>query len=323
MNKHSIGILITSRNNYKMMDIFWGPRIKNGAYTVLNIDEDSSSEQKALGKSICSKYGFTYMDREKRGILYNIDSAIRFFGDGVKYIVWFQTDCWPLQDHFFPSFEKLVDSKQLDDFGIVGFNSLAENILERHNYDVMIDELKADNMPIGVMARSPLECGDQWYCGIKSRRIKRAINGKLFRKPFAVEIIAWFGAAVNVQKYKEHIDIDHPFQWSHSWDDICLQFLRQNIYNITLPSLYIDHRPDLKPKCGLPKRAARLAYKGDDTYHSLVGFTEKEWKKVWGFEYDNRKTFKKTIKKYKRTLLHKFYNHNPQEGPLKIFDIQS
>jgi len=317
---HSIGILITSRNNYSMMDKIWAKRINNREYPVLNIDEDSSNDQKKLGRDICKKYKFTYIDREKRGILHNIDSAIRFFGEKVKYIVWFQTDCWPLQEDFFFNFEKLVDSGQLNDFGTVGFNSLAENILEQHNYDKMIKKLKKNKMPIGVLARSPLEACDGWYCGVKSRRIKRPINGELFTNPFAIEIVAWFGAAINVEKYKT-IDIEHPFEWSHSWDDICCQFLKQDIYNVALPSFYIDHRTDLKPQCGLPLRAARLAYKGDDTYHSLVGFTEKEWKKVWGFEYDNRKTFEKVKDKYKDTLLHRFYYHNPQNGPYKTFDI--
>ena len=75
----------------------------------------------------------------------------------------------------------------------------------------------------------------------------------------------------------------------------------------------------MKPEGNVPLRAVRKAYKGDDTYHSLVGFTEKEWKRVWGFEYDNRKTFKKVADKYKGTLLHDFYHHDPEKGPTKQF----
>ncbi len=318
----SIAILITSRNNYGMMDKFWAPRINNGKYQVLNIDEDSSKDQKIIGQDICTKYGFAYMDRDVRGIHNNVTTAIKKFGPKIKFIVWFQTDCWPIQEDFFHRFENLVNSGHLDDFGIVGFNGMGENILERKNYLKMLKKIKKNKMPIGVVARSPLETGDQWYCGVKSRRIKQPIPDiDDFRKPFAVAIVAWFAAGINVSKFTEHIDTTHPFQWFRSWDDICCQFLQKNIYNVTLPSFYVDHRPDLKPEGGSPKRAVRLAYKKDDSFHSLIGFTEKEWKAVWGFEYDNRETFIDVKERYRDTLLYKFYKHDPQKGPLKTFDF--
>lgn len=316
----SIGILITSRNNYDFMAKFWAKRINAGHYPVLNIDEDSKPEQKALGQQICKEYGFNYIDREKRGMLNNIDTAIRFFGDSIKYIVWFQTDCWPLQTDFFDRFNTLVESGQLDEFGAVGFNGMADNILETHNYEKLVGHINDDDFPIAVVARSPLEEGDSWYCGVKSRRIKDPIlKHHLFRNAFSVEIVAWFAAAINVSQFKKHMDLAHPFEWFHCWDDICFQFLNKNIHNVTIPWLFVDHRPDLKPAGGSPLRAVRLAYKGDNTYHSLVGFTEKEWKKVWGFEYDNRKTFKKCKDRYRDTLLMQFYRHKMQDGPLRIF----
>jgi len=262
----SIGILITSRNNYEFMDKFWLKRINSGKYPVLNIDEDSNKEEKSYGKKICKRDGVAYLDREKRGMLNNILTASKHFGDKCKFIVWFQTDCWPLQNNFFPEFEKLVDSDQLEPFGCVGFNGIADNIVERNRYNKMLNALKKKEIPIGIVARSPLETGDQWYSGVASRRIKKALSKPdEFRKPFSVEITAWFGTAVNVQKYKEHIDIEHPFEWFHCWDDICMQFLNKNIHNITLPHLCVDHRPDLKPEGGSPERAVRLAYKKDDT----------------------------------------------------------
>ena len=58
-----IGILVTSRNNYEFMRQFWSKRINNRSYEVLNIDEDSSDEQKKLGKDICKNHGFAYLDR--------------------------------------------------------------------------------------------------------------------------------------------------------------------------------------------------------------------------------------------------------------------
>jgi hypothetical protein len=129
-----IGVLLTSRNNYDFMEKFWIPRTIESCdinCKVLNIDEDSTGEEKKKGKNICQKYNLYFLDREERGMHHNIDTAIKFFGDSVKYIIWFQHDCWPLQNNFFNIFDDLVLSGRLDNFGTVGFNGLAQNIFKR------------------------------------------------------------------------------------------------------------------------------------------------------------------------------------------------
>jgi len=322
-----IGILITSRNNYAFMEDQWIKHIKQiddyNQFDIINIDEDSTEEQKKLGRELCKKNNIIYMDREERGMHHNILTAANYLEPkGVEYIVWFQHDAWPLQKDFFSSFNDLVSTGKLAPFGTVGFNGLGENILEQHNYHRMVEEMHNNEIPIGVLARSPLERGDQWYCGVKSRRIKSPILcHEKYKKPFSVESLAWFAASINISKFRQFINVNHPFYWFRCWDDICFQFLKNNIHNLVLPSYYVAHRPDLKTGSNVPKRSVRLAYKGKDDFHSLVGFTDKEWKKVWGFFYDKRASFGKVESKYKKTLLYEFYNHNMHEGPLKTFDI--
>ena len=322
----SIGILITSRNNYEFMEKFWAPRVQGvnckRDFPILNIDEDSSDEEKDHGKKVCHDFAIDYIDREERGMHNNLVTAANHFDSSVKYIVWFQTDCWPLQGNFFRQFNTEVESGVLDNFGVIGFNGIAENIVERDNYDRQIDEMKNGRMPISIVARSPLEPGDQWYSGVESRRIKKAIDPRKFKRPFSVEIVAWFAAAISVDMLKEHIVPDDRFPWFHCWDDICFQFLKKNIHNITLPHLYVDHRPDLKPEGGVPLRAVRNAKKGVETYHPKSGYDPKYWIDAWGFDYDKRETFKKVAKKYKGTLISDFYQHDPQNGPLRVFDLQ-
>ena len=48
-------------------------------YTILNIDEDSTPENKKIGREVCKKYGIHYMDREIKGLQNNIKSACSFF----------------------------------------------------------------------------------------------------------------------------------------------------------------------------------------------------------------------------------------------------
>jgi len=320
----SLAILLTSRNNYRFMREFWAPRINNGTFPVLNIDEDSNEDEKLLGKKICKDFDFIYKDREERGLLKNLTTAFKFFKpQGVKHIVWFQTDCWPLQFDFFDRLNDLSNTGWLDQFGVIGFNSLAQNILEQHNYDIMLQDLKDGGEPLGVLGRCPLSKSAPWYCSIKTRRIKHPLRDPdKFRKPFAVESAAWFAAMVGIEKYQQHIDDSQPFHFHKSFDSIAYQFLVKNIYNVTLPSFYVDHRPDLKPESGLPERSVRFAYKGKDIYHSLVGFKPDEWKQQWGFVFDRRETFKAVKKRYKGTLLYRFYKHDSiEDGPLEIFEL--
>jgi hypothetical protein len=321
-----IGLLITSRNNYRFFDEFWAPRIQehNSGYCVLNIDEDSNKKERALGIESCKRHGVVFKDREQRGMHHNLLTAADFFRPlGIEYIVWFQSDSWPLQDYFYDKLNDLVSTGWLDQFGVIGFNGIAQNILEQKNYDRMVKDLYKGKEPIGVIGRCPLSARSPWYCSLKTRRIKHPLRDPdKFRKPFAVESAAWFAAMIGIKRLRRDIDPSHEFYFHKSWDDIAYQCLVKNIYNITLPSFYADHRPDLKPESGLPERSVRFAYKGNDAYHSLVGFKPDEWKKQWGFVFDDRESFKKVRKKFKKNLLYRFYEHDSiEKGPLEVFDL--
>ena len=80
INMKKIGILFTSRNNYDMLDK-WLTEHDYENFDVLNIDEDSSVDEKSLGKKICEKHKIQYMDREERGMLNNIDTSQRYFSE--------------------------------------------------------------------------------------------------------------------------------------------------------------------------------------------------------------------------------------------------
>ena len=78
MNK-KIGILFTSRNNYNLL-YNWLNKVDTEGFDILNIDEDSESEDKESGKAICDKFGVVYQDREERGMQNNLTTACNYFG---------------------------------------------------------------------------------------------------------------------------------------------------------------------------------------------------------------------------------------------------
>jgi len=326
-----IGILMTSRNNYDFMRGAWCSNVidkcDGDMFEILNIDEDSSAEEKEKGKKLCSDYkNMTYMDREEPGMHHNIENAIKFFGSEVEYIIWFQHDCWPIQDNFFTEFSNFVKSGNLSQFGLICFNTLAQNFYrkDKESFDKLKKDFKDGKKPLGTLTRCHLESpvtGEYYYSGRKSKRIKHEVDKKLFSKPFACSEANFFCQAINVKNYKEFIDVDRPFHFFRSWDDISIQFLSNNIYNLVIPSLYMEHRPDKKRDYDLPYLSVRLANKGKNTYHSISGHKEKEWKKVWGWNRDKPETFEAVKNRYKGTLVYDFYKYDYRKGPLKVFDI--
>ena len=72
------GILFTSRNNYDLLD-YWLNKVNTENLFILNIDEDSTPENKIKGKQVCEKHNVTYLDREDRGMQNNLTTACTIF----------------------------------------------------------------------------------------------------------------------------------------------------------------------------------------------------------------------------------------------------
>ena len=157
----SAGIFLISKNNYDFLDKYWEKNFPYEGFEVLNIDEGSSPEEQEKGKAICEKYGFTYMDRKTPGLHSNVELGCKYFKEkGVKFLTWWQHDCWPQEKDFMDDFEDLVNTGKLDDFGTVGFNGFATDV--NRNYD-----MRKMTYPIGILGRGCLT-KRQWYLGTKS-----------------------------------------------------------------------------------------------------------------------------------------------------------
>jgi len=317
----TVGTFVISKNNYRFLEKHWWPHMKplvDGP--VLNIDEGSDDEQKAIGKKMCESYGIEYQDRDRAGVQWNALKAAKYFKEkGCKWMIWFQHDCWPLDNDFYPEFQKMIDSGKLDDFGTVGFNALATDMAKNHAHHM---KLKNRGLkPLGVLCRAPLE-GYNFYTTY-SHNPKKNIPidmDERWHNPFSIESVCWFAIGVNIDKYLSNIKQDEDLRFHLAWDDVCFQFLNQNIHNVALPNLYIEHRPDLKPAMELPLNSAKYTKSSNNSYYFENVEHLDIWRDKWGFEWANRKSFNSVKNRYKNTLLWDFYHHDPQTGPLKVFD---
>jgi len=306
-----LGILFTSRNNYELLDS-WMKKVNTEEFRILNIDEDSTEENKKVGVDICHKNNIVYMDREERGMQNNISTASRHFkSKGIDWIIWFQHDCFPLTENFFSKLNEFLHRKTLSEFGVIGFNAHHTQLSHKRYRDGFRD--------LNDTARTPLEPGDLWYRKKEywSNTAVDYSNG--FDKPFAVESVAWYSAVVNIDMYEKYITPTDDYHFFHAWDDIAFQFLYNNIYNICLFQFNVLHDQQSKKEFNIPTNSPRA---GDlrEHYYGKWGMLE-VWKDRWGFDYMDRNTFETVKDHYKDTLLWDFYHHDPTNGPLKSFDL--
>jgi len=308
------GILITSRNNYSLLKE-WHGLLNNPEQEILSIDEDSTEEQKELGKEICSDLGITYIEREERGMLFNVITACDYFEKkGIEWILYSHTDCYPLTENFWQRIENYISDGKLDEYGVVGFNVL-------HGPEDL-RQWNGDDTPVRTIARTPLEPGDNWYRHIDRGHPTRYVHPEGEKRPFVVESVMWSAAMINIKQYKKYIIPTGDYQFHMSWDDIAFQFLYNNIYNVVLPQFTFNHDQERKVKHGIPKSSPS---EGKDREHYSGKWGHNQvWKERWGFEFANpesRIEFEQVKDAYEGTLLVDFYNHDPINGPMKFLDF--
>jgi len=311
-----IGILLTSRNNYSMLEE-WCALVNREGFPVLNIDEDSNLSNKEFGKAVCKYNDIHYMDREERGLQNNLTTATNYFKElGIEWFIWFQHDCWPLTGSFFTKFNSMADSGKLDEFGTVGFNVL------NGDWELTHWDPATGHAPLMTTARSPLEIGDDWYRHPDKYPDKEGVNyANFFTTPFAVESICWTSIALNCKQFTKHIEPCSDYQFYHAWDDICFQFLNKNVYNIVIPWFHMGHNQEIKRSHGIAISSSQKDHPLREHYFGKWGHLD-VWEERWGFRYGERDTFEAVKDRYKGTLLERFYNHCPNKrGPLETFPM--
>ena len=135
--------------------------------------------------------------------------------------------------------------------------------------------------------------------------------------PIAIESPVDMILSFNVNLFKKYIKVTDEYHLFCAWDDICMQFLENDIYNVTLPNLQAFHNQNFKGN-KIPKKSANSAKNGNTKHFGRFDHFE-YWKSRWGWERDDvRETF--PLEKYEGTLIGKFYSHDYKRGPMRIFD---
>ena len=320
--KDKLIVYISSRNNYEMLV---GEVLKNNNFKdirLINIDDNSSDQQKKIGRDICRERNITFIENNGRGLFCAARTAIEYVSQEhpeCKFVYWTSHDCFPITENMFLRLEEVIESGQLDSFGCVGFNTIWKKFM------MDISEFESQNLEgryCGALGRACLTPvpGAGWY-----RPSDFDMTWDKWGKSVAVESVVDMNFMINVRLFIDNVDVDtsyHHFCWG---DDLCLQFLKSGIYNIALASFYVYHDQDIKKAYGIPVNSYRAAKRGD-MYHFCEPDSHFDvWHKKWGFQREWQKNpghIENSVKeKYNKTLIGDFMNHDYSKGPLKCFPI--
>jgi len=308
----TIAPFLSSRNNYDMIENIFLRNVELEDYKLYNIDDKSELEEVEKGKKICERNDITFIENQDRGLQWAWHTMVNEVDDDIKFVIWCTHDMIPLTPNFFKRLETLSSSGKLDDFGIIGFNTIGPQC------DVFEQSQIPDNY-CGILGKAPLmqlPGRGGWY-----RASDMHLPWETYGTPFAVESPTDMCWMINVKLFKEYIEPSNNYHLFLAPEDVSFQFLYNNIYNIVLPDIRIWHDQRLKTQVNIPVKSASAAKKGDSKHFGHYGPHLEFWKERWGWERDNRKEFEDLKENYKGTLIYEFYHHNHEDGPLKSFDI--
>jgi len=314
---------ISSRNNYEMLQNEVLNNVKFQGVEFINIDDNSSFDQQSIGRKICIDNKITYLNNEGRGLFMAAKTAIDFISKNrldCKYVFWLTHDCYPITEDFFIKINKLIESGKLDQFGCVGFNTIWKKFsMSREEF--ITKELEGKYC--GALGRAVLVNvpGVGWY-----RSSDFDLPWNVWGKSIAVESVVDMNMMINVKNFNKYIVADSNFQHFCWGDDLCLQFLNNNVYNLTLSHLYVYHDQSLKSKYNIPENSLRAAQSGDRYYFCHPDQHLSHWKDKWKFDRnwqnENNNNDLKHIKNlYSNTLINLFIEHDYLTGPVKIFNL--
>ncbi len=322
-NLNNLIIYVSGRNNYDMLEFEVLKNINFERYEFICVDDNSCEDEILKGERICKENDIVFLKNKNRGVQWATQTLIDFINENrpeCKYIVCFQHDIIPLSKQFFSKFSEMIETRKLDNFGTIGFNVLDNGKYTHKAYGNWKHGVETFGM-LGLCHLSITSSRDKrWLC--PSQNFNLLSNPSLWNKPFAIEIPAWTCVAINVSNWNKFIQPTDGYQF-HLWlPSIAMQFLKHNIYNITIPSLYLFNHQELKLKYNIPDNSAKASKNGDTFHFGEYQIGHDTWKKQFGWEYDNTtETLKDAVVQYPNSLIERFYHHNITKGPLKVFDI--
>lgn len=339
-----IAIIISSKNNYEMLE---NEVLKNNDFEnfqFINIDDNSNFEQIKIGQKICKKHKIKFIKNKDYGIQWAVQTAIDYLDESIEWLICLQHDCYPLSQNFYSRINKLVLDKKLEKFSALGFNFLQEH---NRNSDLMQQIGRyfcgeRDLSCLGIMhfsyktffkiflakrvlAKYPTIPNDNFIRKIIYNLNKNNIINKNFTKPFIIEMPWWPIVGININLWKKFITPTNQLRLHMWFPDVMMTFNKENYPCLILPKLYCLNNQSLKTKYKIMRNSADANKNINQmsNFFGEYGSHLKFFKEKWGWNYERVKwtLTKRTMNKYKGTLIEKYSKHNIKNGPLKTIKL--
>ena len=320
MDKNNLIIYVSSRNNYDMLEneVL---KINFEGFEFINVDDKSSTDEIEKGKRICKANGVVFLENKSRGVQMATQTLIDFINEKRPYCKWiicFQHDIKPITKKFFSRISKIIKDGKIDDFGAIGFNVLDNGKYTGNSLSVFEKGEQPAGM-LGLCHLSKLAPSQRWISVKHNPKLLKKYEN--IKEPFLIDFPMWAAIGINVKIWNNVIVATTDYHFHLWFPDIAMQLNKNNKPLVVFPRLYCFNQQHIKEKYGIPNNSAHSAKKGNDYHFGEWGPHFENFKKRWGWDYENvEKTF--PLDKYKNTLIEELFKHDPYSGPLKIYKIE-
>lgn len=323
LNKgHKFCVLFATSNYY---DMFHECLYKNSKsdwkdVVVLNVDINSTVEDKKKGQEICSELGIHFVnpDINYTGCQQSVAAADEYLlkeNIDVDWIVQFQHDVFPAVSDFWTRLDDNLNhiEEHKDKISMFGANVYQyvgyQEALELADHpDQIIRHRTGTATGRGCLERGILDKGC-WY--------KDLPDDYYLQKYFVVESPMWTCGGFNRKLFRENIIPDVQMKFELWPDDIAHQFLKKNFINVSFPDLLTIHDHALKPASCVSINRGNTVQK--DYGPEQLRFIEKHgWR--WGYRQYDGPLFKDIQDQYLDTMQEKIYSNSLSEGPKLVDD---
>lgn len=293
-------IFISARDNYRLLYDLLLPVIATNFpdYQVCIIDDNSTEENIEAHFEYLRKINITLLKNEKAGLQWGLKTLLNHLdciGSDAKCVLHLTHDNYPLGTNAAEEIDRLTDLIKTQNFAIIGFNQL--------DYRLTRDatkRYKRKSKPVGLLGRTAISAlsDSGWY---DSKFLQKTVVDSL-PDIIHVEAVSDMSFLVSRDALNSTFEPRDCYRL-HLWaDDLCLQFLKNNLDVGSATRVYFFNCQELKRRYGISVDSVRGS-KLKTTHFSDYGPHFKCWREAWGWERNHKNGYVSVKHMYENTLL--------------------
>ena len=354
------GIVLSSFNNYDMLQGEIIPQIENFKGIIVNVDDQSTADEIEKGKRICEVNNIVFIESEQKGVQFSIDQAVKYLHNkGVTWSLVIQHDVKLLGDDFFDRLNDSLDRVTRSNYNeaCLGFNILDnDKSFSKDSYDrykagdsvvgslgiFFLADTKNDihRMPLyrymEVVALMPLYKkyfpkryelvrryvnSRRWFCPVKFKNFHKVSPIYIKKRYASVDLPVWVAVAISNQEWLTCVQPSNMYKFHLWFNDVAMQFAIKNRKMVIDTELFVYNNQFIKTNYNFEKCSATAGKNNKLNQVEQYGPHLIAFKERWGFDYESPSDDFETVRsRYKGTYVEKLYDHDCRKGPLISYD---